>query len=365
MQHNTFDAQGRLREQDEFDITSGTQEIARRRYYYNAANNLTFTLVTVNGLIHYITQYEYDVAQRLDRVYENGLRQASYGYNANSQLTRRDIYVGGNALTVRTAYTVNLVGLATQVVTTNRNTNAQISSYAKTLYLDGNVQQLVEAVVGSANRTITYTYDAARRLTREHDTGPGVGPGGTTGTITRQYTFDNRGNRTVMVVTGSESYTVQYTYDLNNRLLTEARTGQGAQSSTYTYDRNGNQLTRTTSSPTTGTQTETHTYNAFNMLIRVTRPGMTATYNYRTDGLRLSKTVNGTRTTHIWVRGNIVLERNQAGAVINRYIRSSHGQLIRSQQHGWYVLNARGDVVQRLNANAAILRAYRLQCIWQ
>jgi len=89
------------------------------------------------------------------------------------------------------------------------------------------------------------------------------------------------------------------------------------------------------------------------------RPGMTATYNYRTDGLRLNKTVNGVRTTHVWVRGNIVLERNQAGAVINRYIRASHGQLIRSQQHGWYILNTRGDVVQRLGANAAILRAYR------
>ena len=224
VQHNTFDAQGRLREQEEFDITSGTQEIARRRYYYNEANNLTFTLVTVNGQIHYITQYAYDAAQRLTRVYENGLLQATYAYNANSQVIRRDLYVGGSALATRTTNTINLAGLVTQVLTTNRNTGAQISRYTKTLYLDGNVQQLVEAVAGSANRTITYTYDAARRLIREHDTGPGVGPGGATGTITRQYTFNERGNRTVMTVTGSESYTVQYTYDLSNRLLRETRT---------------------------------------------------------------------------------------------------------------------------------------------
>ncbi|MCL2405328.1 MAG: hypothetical protein FWC92_07255 [Defluviitaleaceae bacterium] len=40
-------------------------------------------------------------------------------------------------------------------------------------------------VMGGTTRTTTYTYDTARRLTREVDTG-----GGTT---TRDYTFDTRG----------------------------------------------------------------------------------------------------------------------------------------------------------------------------
>jgi len=89
-------------------------------------------------------------------------------------------------------------------------------------------------------------------------------------------------------------------------------------------------------------------------------PGaVVATYTYRADGLRVSKTVNGVRTTHVWLRGSIILERNTSGAVINRFIRSRNGQLIMSQHHGWYVLNARGDVVQRVGNNGGILRAYR------
>ena len=46
---------------------------------------------------------------------------------------------------------------------------------------------------------------------------------------TREYSFDNRGNRIRMVVSGAETYTVTYTYDLNNRLLSTDRTGSNPQ----------------------------------------------------------------------------------------------------------------------------------------
>jgi len=142
--------------------------------------------------------------------------------------------------------------------------------------------------------------------------------------------------------------------------------------SVYTHDRNGNQLTRTVENETvvqtcpitggeisaTNWQTETYAYNVFNQLIRVDRPGVTAGYTYRTDGLRLTKTVNGATTTHVWLRGSIVLELNAAGNVSNWFVRSSAGQLIRSQHYGWYIINARGDVVQRVNNSGAITRAY-------
>ena len=177
------------------------------------------------------------------------------------------------------------------------------------------------------------------------------------------YTFDNRGNRATMVVTGAGvgtetgNYTVTYTYDMNNRLLTEIRTiGGRSEVTRFTYDNNGNQLT----SVNHNNQTETRTYNAFNQLTQVTRPGMTAMYAYRGDGLRHSKTINGVRTTHVWNGSFIVLELNTGNAVINRFYRSSRGgRLIRSSHHGWYLHNIRGDVVQRTNANGAILRNYR------
>ena len=179
-------------------------------------------------------------------------------------------------------------------------------------------------------------------------------------TITR-YTFDNRNNRATMVVTGHENHTTTYTYDLNNRLLSKTVTEQGEapRTTTFTYDRNGNQLTQVT-----GGVQQTHTFDAFNRLVSVTRPAaagsaaINATYTYRTGALRHSKAVNGVITTHVWDRGNIVLERNATGAVINRFHRG-RGHLISSYHHGFYVFNVRGDVVQRTNASGNVIHSYR------
>jgi len=108
------------------------------------------------------------------------------------------------------------------------------------------------------------------------------------------------------------------------------------------------------------TETETHTYNAFNQLVRVENVSTTVTYTYRADGLRRSKTISGTTTTHVWMGSQIVLERRgDNGTVINRFHRSASGRMIRSEHHGWYLHNVRGDVVQRVDENGNDLRRYR------
>ena len=97
------------------------------------------------------------------------------------------------------------------------------------------------------------------------------------------------------------------------------------------------------------------------------RPATTAQYTYRPDGLRHSKTVNTTTTTanntttttHIWDRGNIIAERNNTGAIINRFYRGLRGQLIHSPQHGFYLHNARGDVIQRVDNQGNIFHTYQ------
>jgi len=172
-------------------------------------------------------------------------------------------------------------------------------------------------------------------------------------TVTR-FAFDNRNNRISRTVTGDdESYVVAYTYDWNNRLLTKVRTGDSPSTTTFTYDRNGNQLTQTT-----GNNTKTLHYDVFNHLERVVQGNMTAAYAYRADGLRQSKTVNGHTTTHVWDRGSIILELNDSGEVVNRFSRGL-GHLIHSYHHGFYLFNARTDVVQRVDSNGDILHTYR------
>ena len=260
---------------------------------------------------------------------------------------------------------------------TNSRGGSVLSSFQYSYFLDGNIYRIVEP-----NRTTVYTYDMARRLVREESQMQIVThlPAGyappipltipypsSTISLTREYFFDNRNNRTRMTTRGSHSnYDVVYSFDLNNRLLTSTTTYTGVNprtiTSTFTYDRNGNQLT----SGTTGQPIETRRYNAFNQLIEVTRPrgfpsppAITASYTYRGDGLRHSKTVNGATITHVWDRGNIVLERNQAGNVVNRYDRTSRGQLIHSHVHGFYHFNARGDVVQRTDAAGHVVMTYQ------
>ena len=397
---NYYDAQGRLILQAETDGIT-------RTFAYNAASNITDERVYINGGRHYHNTYTFDIAQRMRTVTSGGQLQSTYNYNANGSRTSTILSNG-----VTTEYTRNVAGLVTRVV--NRRGATVLSQFDYIYYLDGNTHQVVETMSG-VTRTITYTYDTARRLTREHDTGAGGGA------ITRAYTFDNRSNRTQMVVTGAETYTVTSTHDLNNRLLTETRTGSNLSTTTFTYDRNGNQLTRTS-----GDSADVRTYNALNQLVRTEQVGTqqvtfnanggvfgldgstsitetrttgealgnlpsptrvgyelvgwytaptggtritestilpgastTATYTYRADGLRHSKTVNGVVTTHVWSRGQIVIERDAAGAMVNRYMRCLLGRLIRSDNHGWYLYNVRGDVIQRTDASGNVIAIYR------
>ena len=96
-------------------------------------------------------------------------------------------------------------------------------------------------------------------------------------------------------------------------------------------------------------------------MTRVARPGMTADYTYRPDGLRLTRRIGAAATTitHIWDGGHMVAERNHAGGVINRFDRGAGQRVVRSEQHGFYLYNFRGDVVQRTNASGAVTHTYR------
>jgi len=86
---------------------------------------------------------------------------------------------------------------------------------------------------------------------------------------------------------------------------------------------------------------------------------MTVDYTYRPDGLRLSKRIGTVTTTHVWDGTHIVAERNATGGVINRFDRGANWRIIRSEHHGFYLYNVRGDVIQRTNATGAVTHSYR------
>ena len=60
---------------------------------------------------------------------------------------------------------------------------------------------------------------------------------------TYEYEFDDFSNRTELIASGDEDYTVNYWYDANNRLLeSEKDDGYTETVTEYSYDDNGNQV---------------------------------------------------------------------------------------------------------------------------
>jgi RHS repeat-associated protein len=244
-----------------------------------------------------------------------------------------------------TSYTYNLANLVTSV------TNGSISSYAYAYQLDGNKTRITD----HTGKITAYAYDGLGRLTSESDT---------TGVLIT-YTYDAYNNRASMNNNGAVT---AYTYDANNRLTRTVETdGDTVTTSNYSYDANGNKLIKMTEvvSPATGEETtveltdssnfvEIYEYDLLNRLVRSTANGVTASYAYRPDGMRFSKSANGETTTHIWDGANIV--GDVEGAAIRVYIRGIG--LIRSGGNHWYLFNGRGDVVQLANGAGVVLRTY-------
>ena len=179
---------------------------------------------------------------------------------------------------------------------------------------------------------------------------------------------------------------------------------QSTKTTTYTHDRNGNELTQITR--ITGGDKDGQTmsqYNRYNPLGQLTlnrtittipptgiganlsntNITTTTTYTYRSDGLRHTKTISRPFTvtphsiTHIWNGTHIVAERRNevsgstgltlAGnpthqttpqAVFNIFNRDITGRLVHSYHHGFYIHNARGDVVQRVEIVADDLQIH-------
>ena len=301
-----------------------------KEYTYDAENNRKTLVIKNNGTTVKNATYTYDKFNRLSQVSEDGQVQATYTYDANGNRASLT-YPSGNTI----SYQYNL---GNQLKTlTNLKGSTTLSQYTYDYYLDGNQYKKTETVTG----TVTiYTYDGLGRLKSEAETGaPAV-----------SYTYDDANNRKTLTVANTSQ--TAYTYDRNNRLLTEVKQeGSSISTTHYLYDNNGNQIS---------TGVNLNQYDGFNQLIQVQSGAITASYTYNGQGLRTSKTVNGTTQKHVWDGQNMVLEL-RGGTVVNKYIRGIN--LIYSQLEGntekvYYLYNGHGDVVQLTNGSGAVTRSY-------
>ena len=330
------------------DLTDGTV----KEYNYDMNGNRKSFTLTKDDIVQYTLTYDYDKLNQLTTVYENGDVKAEYTYNPDGTLKKSSY---GNQTT---DYSYNLANMLTEV--NNANGSTQISKYTYTYYVDGNQKSKTESVAGTNKGTTNYTYDGLNRLVSEQAPDK-----------TYSYQYDSYGNRSQLSVTGDETYTTSYTYDKNNRMRNQTKTAGTAKEITdFWYDPNGNQISSmTVSTGGTGTagvgialvgadNTNSYSeYNSWNQLTRTMQNGKTSSYTYNGDGLRMSKTINGVKTSHIWDGTNIAAD--VSGSTVTKYIRGL--QLISSKKgsnENFYTYNGHGDVVQLTNGTGAITKQY-------
>ena len=277
----------------------------------------------------------------------NGTLLAAYTYDDNGNLLTEN--KGG---TVTTQYTYNMGGLLTGKTNKKTSDNSVISDYDYIYYLDGNIK---------SENTRTFTYDNLGRLKQEQN-----------GTDTISYTYDKFGNRATMTNNGTVT---SYTYDLNNRLLQEV---SGDEYTFYNYDNKGNLYSkRTDERSTAGNLTrvdtfgalkdnvnstvELYSYDGFNRLQEVRKGGTTVSYVYNAEGIRTSKTVNGTMTEFLLDGANVVAETKN-GSTTN-YIRGLTG-IISSSIQGtnnttkYYTSDGHGNITKLTDSSGSVVKTY-------
>ncbi|MHB8770119.1 MAG: C1 family peptidase [Syntrophales bacterium] len=321
--------------------------------------------------------YTYDAANRLTRKQYPDGSTSQYQYDASGNMT----YAGNAAIAYSFAYDAS-----------NRLSGVTDSN-SRTIQYQYDPAGNRTATITPENRTIAYSYDAARRLTaisadnltfafgydvNSRRTGLSM-PNGSAAA----YAYDNNGNLIRIRHTGqgdSVLAEINYTYDpVDNRLTQTDTATPGTESAgteimthgtanellmlnttTYGYDPNGNRNRKTETAGET-----IYVYDDEHRLVRVEKNGGTqlTTYTYDPLGRRIEKNVNGTVTRYLYDGEDILLEYDQAGTVITRYI---HGPGIdepltmeRNGELYYYHADDLGSIIVLTNSTGTVVQSYR------
>ena len=278
--------------------------------------------------------YEYDSINRLQKKTLNTATPyvISYGYKASSEFGKEGSFVTSQLSTEVNGdtsyyYTYDVLG---NIVDINSKTTGDYENYRNYTYDELN--QLLREDNASAGKTYTYEYDALGNITQK-----------------KVYAY------TTGTLPSTAQQTITYTYSEDsdagwNKLLTSYN-GQ-----TIDYDDIGNPTTYSGASlEWDGRSLKSYSNPNTNTSI---------SYTYDADGLRGTKTVNGTKSTYHYVSGQLLYERRGTTDIYYYYDSYGTPTAIKYYEangttHTFYLAtNALGDVIGIYNASGNLVVKY-------
>jgi len=311
-------------------LTSETDPFGRTvRYSYDDLARRG-TLSTDWGII----TYQSDILGRLETVTDPSGGVTRYHYDPAGSCNQVD-YPNGDVITC--AY--DGVGRLTEIKGVHGAT--VISDYDYTYDAAGN-----RLTTTTSAGVTSYQYDGDYRLKKA------TRPGG----AYTEYWYDEAGNRAKLTdTTGGVAKTTTYAYDLNDRLTLV--THPDATTTSYEYDGSGNQLRLVQPSGTT-----VFTYDEENRLVGIGCPdGSTVEYQYDGQGRRVRMKDPNVEVFYQYSGGQVISDRDGAGAVIAYYIRGLGGRLVSNVQTAgtrYYHFDGLGSVVALTDAADVKVSSY-------
>ena len=301
---------------------------------YDDNNNLSTQKQTLNGTT-YTTSYTYDKDNRLTKTTE-GTVSAGYTYDALGRMTAMDAQSGGKSV-VKTTIGYNDPS-STTATGQVRTWKSGATTYTYAYDARGNITS-----VSDGQSTTTYAYDSFDQLVRENNQAAGR---------TWTYAYDDGGNiqskTEYAYTTGSLGAAVRtVTYGYGDAGWSDLLTSIGGQS--LTADEIGNLLSD---------GTWAYTWQHGRQLAGMSKAGTDISYRYDADGLRISKTVNGTTYNYFYLGDQLVELTWGSNKLHFTYDSTGPLSVNCNGTEYFYVKNAQGDVTGLVSASGTRVVTY-------
>ncbi|RGQ33560.1 RHS repeat-associated core domain-containing protein, partial [[Clostridium] leptum] len=297
------------------------------RISYDDQNRIDATLEKIAG-VTLKNEYQYSDTSIIKGVKLNGSQILTYDWDDLTRMTSRTLNLTAPFTTQYTYLKGSNAGGETALVAEIKN-GGETLRYAYDQF--GNIASVSKngAVIES------YEYDGLNQLIKV-----------TNGANVTEYAYDTGGNLTSVKLNGEVQDTYGYT-DAGWKDLLTSFNGQA-----ITYDEIGN--------PLTYRDGFTFTWQNGRRLATVSHGNDSISYTYDPDGIRTSKTVNGTTTKDHVMNGTLLGQTKGSDTIVflydekaNRYGFDYNGTKY------YYIFNVKGDVIGILNQSGTQIVSYQ------